>query len=42
MLKKKTKQVKGNDIQKIISTSLENLEFGKIIGQMVEKVGKKF
>jgi len=40
LLKAKVTPLAPGDLQKIISTSLENLEFGKTIAEMIETVGK--
>jgi len=35
----KGKEVKGTDLEKIVTTSLENPELGKVIAKMVKEVG---
>ena len=39
-LKESAKPVKKGELEKIIATSLENLEYGKTIAEMIEAVGK--
>ncbi len=40
-LKEASSPVKKDDVKKIVSTSLENLEYGKIISEMIDTVGKE-
>lgn len=40
ILKKNAKPLKDKDLDNIISTSLENLEYGKTLGSLLRKIGK--
>lgn len=41
LLKGMAKPVKDKDLDNIIATSLENLEYGKTLGELIRKIGKE-